>query len=700
MFLAMNHHNQSIGSANRSFEMNSSSRSSGTKNSTNSAFSSSKLADSSITSIITTEKPRRPLSAYNLFFRLERSRLRNHQDDYENVDDGCDETRCDMAMMLHITEEDVANISTRQRYSDGTKRQHRKNTVGISLGFNELTRRISNKWKRLPNDIKILFEKRADAEKKHYQEQLKVWKHRQASSFVATTDTPVSEKTSSSHHECGKSGNKDELVHSSSLYKSSDLFAFGMEMQRSKELHVSDATPNAKARHMSIGVESMPSIVSASTLEQESESFHNVDNVSLSICDGSSVLVSDDYGNVSSHKKMVSNDNDDAFMRFRNQQNPRPSMFMEKPMLSCSNNCSQLFCGSDNYPHRLFEQNHVNDFVDDGINSSQNNNPRRIHMKSQQMMKDIMSMSDHRQDSHSAHHQGSIDHLQLQLPQHRQRKTIFDVKEVVKQCQSAYQLTEEAFDESLIDPISYAMYNNIEDDENDVRCLNFQMAQGNSSHYSTYPGIDSAQHHRSSNNNSYSRNSMSETALFPRPFLTVSNDDMMSSITNCQSDEMVSSINDYQLETETTIMDRHHSILTMMEKNRAKLDMMRNKKMMLRMMMMNQNKTDCQNSSSNGGNQVSNGQCFAKSHNPSSRSSIIPDSLLGMLRNSSNYRNRNLDQNTSSIHYGDEVATNMFDSNYSHAMSAKENDSRDRRSYQDCYHLDASCDDMFAPEPI
>lgn len=683
MFLAMNHQNQSIGSDNRSFEMTSSSRSSGTKNSTNSAFSSSKLADSSITSIITTEKPRRPLSAYNLFFRLERSRLRNHQDHYENVDDRCDETRCDMILMLHITEEDVANISTRQRYSDGIKRQHRKNTDGISLGFSELTRRISNKWKRLPNDIKILFEKRADAEKKHYQEQLKVWKHRQASSFVATTDTPVSEKSSSSHHECGKIGNKDELAQSSSLYKSSDLFAFGMEMQRSNELHVSDATPNAKARHMSIGVESMPSIVSTSTLEQESESFHNVDNVSLSICHGSSVLVSDDYGNISSHKNMVSNDNDDAFMRFRNQQNSRPSMFMEKPMLSCSSNYSQLFCDADHHPHRLFEQNRVNDFVDDGINSSQNNNPRRIHMKSQQMMKGMKSLNDHRQDSHTTHHQGSIDHLQLQLPQHRQRKTIFDVKEVVKQCQSAYQLTEQAFDESLIDPMSYAMYNNIEDD------------------YSIYPGIDSAQHHRSSNNNSYSRNSMSETALFPRPFLTVSNDDMMSSITNCQSDEMVSSINDYQLETETTIMDRHQSILTMMEKNRAKLDKMRNKKMMLRMMMMNQNKTDCQNSSSNGGNQVSNGQRFVKSHNPSSRSSIIPDSLLGMLRNSSNYRNRNLDQNTSSIQYGDEVAANMFDSNYSHAMSAKENDSRDRRSYQDCYHFDASSDeDMFAPEPI
>jgi HMG-box domain len=109
------------------------------------------------------EKPVRPLSAYNLFFRLERDRLLS--------------LTCNSQIApqdLVITAHDVASISVLRRYARGEKRQHRK-THG-RMGFSELTRIISSKWKIIPADTKQLFEERAIQEKRKYNKQMKLWK--------------------------------------------------------------------------------------------------------------------------------------------------------------------------------------------------------------------------------------------------------------------------------------------------------------------------------------------------------------------------------------------------------------------------------------------------------------------------------------------------------------------------------------------
>jgi HMG (high mobility group) box len=108
------------------------------------------------------DKPKRPLSAYNLFFRLERDRLLNSEGD------------TDPNEIQEITPEIVSKISVMRRYSDGKKRQHRK-THG-KVGFNELTKIISEKWKKLPSATKELFEERAVVEKEKYMKENKQWK--------------------------------------------------------------------------------------------------------------------------------------------------------------------------------------------------------------------------------------------------------------------------------------------------------------------------------------------------------------------------------------------------------------------------------------------------------------------------------------------------------------------------------------------
>jgi hypothetical protein len=94
------------------------------------------------------DKPKRPLSAYNLFFQQERKRIIELiPDDNSVLDDG-------------LTEE--------QR-----RRKHRK-THG-KIGFADLAKSIAEKWKTSGDDVKAPFEARAAEEKERYQKELEVW---------------------------------------------------------------------------------------------------------------------------------------------------------------------------------------------------------------------------------------------------------------------------------------------------------------------------------------------------------------------------------------------------------------------------------------------------------------------------------------------------------------------------------------------
>ena len=92
--------------------------------------------------------PKRPLSAYNIFFRSERQALLG---------------------------EEVTKAHDLKRQA---KRKHRK-THG-KIGFAEMARRISSKWKSMDSEQKETFERQAANEKKKYLKALEEWKKEQA----------------------------------------------------------------------------------------------------------------------------------------------------------------------------------------------------------------------------------------------------------------------------------------------------------------------------------------------------------------------------------------------------------------------------------------------------------------------------------------------------------------------------------------
>jgi HMG (high mobility group) box len=105
------------------------------------------------------DKPKRGLSAYNLFFQLERERL--VAGDRVRVYDAADVER--IAILSHKK----AQI----------KRRHRKSHGKIS--FADLARTIANAWKKLEPSEKIVFEEYAAVENARYRRELERWMSRQ-----------------------------------------------------------------------------------------------------------------------------------------------------------------------------------------------------------------------------------------------------------------------------------------------------------------------------------------------------------------------------------------------------------------------------------------------------------------------------------------------------------------------------------------
>ena len=99
-----------------------------------------------------TDKPKRPLSAYNIFFQLERDRIVAGEPE------------------RLFTKDDIEKV----RIVPADQMPKRRKTHG-KIAFADLARKIGSKWKQLPVANKVLFEDRAKIEKARYENEVAQW---------------------------------------------------------------------------------------------------------------------------------------------------------------------------------------------------------------------------------------------------------------------------------------------------------------------------------------------------------------------------------------------------------------------------------------------------------------------------------------------------------------------------------------------
>mmetsp|Transcript_37124 Transcript_37124/g.90001 ORF Transcript_37124/g.90001 Transcript_37124/m.90001 type:complete len:730 (+) Transcript_37124:844-3033(+) len=104
------------------------------------------------------DMPRRPLSAYNLYFKQRREELMKEEEERQHL-------------------ADLAEFSTGTKTHSSRRRKKSNRSVGI--GFANLAKTIASEWKELSDGSKAPYEKAALPEKQRYDAAMKIWRAKQ-----------------------------------------------------------------------------------------------------------------------------------------------------------------------------------------------------------------------------------------------------------------------------------------------------------------------------------------------------------------------------------------------------------------------------------------------------------------------------------------------------------------------------------------
>ena len=142
------------------------------------------------------DKPKRPLSAYNLFFRHERAVILMHE--AQNPATSKDELLGNAVPVNRLPGQTVAQrrstvqsvLSDNPFHQDRKTRAHRKSHGKI--GFTELVKLVAARWKRADDETKALFDDLSAEEKKKYNVAYEAWRARQPQDVLDKLDSKKS----------------------------------------------------------------------------------------------------------------------------------------------------------------------------------------------------------------------------------------------------------------------------------------------------------------------------------------------------------------------------------------------------------------------------------------------------------------------------------------------------------------------------
>ena len=179
------------------------------------------------------DKPKRPLSAYNLFFKEERARLISGGSDTD-----CSKTSSPTSPTASVSD---------------SKRKHRKSHGKI--GFAALAQTISKKWKSTDAKTRRPFEAKAAIEKARYKRELGEWQKAQKDKkLIEPATTTISGATDVSVTPTGETASSSASPKRSQRKKS----PFRPSQQKSADKKTADGSTSATNSQQQEAIESLP----------------------------------------------------------------------------------------------------------------------------------------------------------------------------------------------------------------------------------------------------------------------------------------------------------------------------------------------------------------------------------------------------------------------------------------------------------